>query len=104
VVDRRWYEVWCVGAPLAAFLVIIVTAPSFMAPLFDGAVQIGGPPAGTVVMAGFWIVLGLVGLVAVRFAHRAGTLAGMGVGMFVLAIMAWLLSPTIILAIRNLKV
>ncbi len=100
---RSWSTLWCPGAALLVLAILVVSAPSYMAPLFDNAVQIGGMPAGTVVIAAFWLTISAVGLVAIRLAHRAEAKFGILVAAIVVATLACYLAPAIILVLKNVE-
>ncbi len=101
---RSWSTLWCPGAALLVLAILGVSAPSHMAPVFDNAVQIGGMPAGAVVMAAFWLTLSVVGLVAVRLAHRTETRLGIAVALVVAATILFSLAPALILVLKNVEV
>ena len=101
--DTAGYAVGC-GAVLGVFAFLLVAAPSYMAPLFDSAVSVGGLPAGLVVVATLGLVLSVVGLVAVSLAHRAESRLGVVVGLIVVAAISFYLAPAVILVIKNMKV
>jgi hypothetical protein len=61
-----------------------------IAPLVDTAVSFGGPPAGLVVIAAFWLAFGVLGLVSIRLIYRAATRLGLARSLVVATVIALL--------------
>jgi hypothetical protein len=97
----RYRLLWCAGAPLAVFLLVLVAAPSFFAPAYDFAIGFGGRPAAVAVVLVFWLLVIAMGLVAIRHAHRAEAVFGVIVGLAVGATLVLLVMPSLINVIRN---
>ena len=99
--DRARYAALAAATPVALFALALVAAPSFMAPVFDKAVAIGGFPAGVVILAVSWAILLALGLMAIWSARRVKVWLGAVVAIAVLSVLVLLLTPLAVSVITS---
>lgn len=99
--DRARYVGLATATPVALFALALVAAPSFMAPVFDRAVAIGGLPAGVVILAVSWAVLLVLGLMAIWSSRRVKVWLGAVVAIAVPSVLVLLLTPLAVSVIKS---
>ncbi len=99
----RWM-LWSLGLPLAVLGVISVILPSLVTPLIDDSVVVGGLPAGALFVGLAWLLIVVGGFAWIRLAGRGAPGRVASISMIVWTAVVLIVSPAVVVIVRNMKV
>ena len=99
----RWL-LWSLGVPLAVLAVIFVALPSLLAPVVDNSVQVAGMPVGPLFVGIAWLLIVVGGFAWIRLTGRESPGLAASIAMVVWTVVVLVVSPAVVLIIKNMKV
>ena len=100
---RQWM-LWSLGLPFVVLGVISIVMPSLLAPLVDDSVQLGGLPVGSLFVGIAWLLIVVGGFAWIRLTGREAPGLAASIAMVVWIAVVLVVSPAVILIIKNMKV